>query len=99
MVPVTSPGPAVWVPVPAGAYVFAGASCQPTAELPGLSAKSPVTTVLPVLVTVWPATTPKLQAAPRATPPAGPHAAEVVKFQTREAASEFPKVSFAPVVM
>jgi hypothetical protein len=55
-----------WVPVtlPGG---------KPVTELPGLKPRSPLITVRPVLVTVLPASTPKVLAVPRLTgEPAAP---------------------------
>jgi hypothetical protein len=50
-------------------------------------------------VTVEPARTPKVQAAPNASPLGGVHVAEVVNIHTKLAASAMPDVSCAPVVI
>lgn len=77
---------------------------NPTIALPGDTPISPLTlvgaAVVEVLVTVEPARIPKLQAAPRGMAlPGGVQVAEVVKDQTKLAASPVPEALVAPVVM
>src|SRR5439155_779056 len=73
---------------------------NPVTAVPGLSPRSPLTVVAPVLLTVEPARTANVLAAPRATGacPAGVAAAVVVKLQTSLLASALPARSRAPVV-
>jgi hypothetical protein len=75
---------------------------NPVTALPGQTPTSPLTVVaVPgTLVTVEPAKIPKLQAAPKFKGAGGGgHAADVVNVHTKLAASGFPKVSAAPVVI
>src|SRR4051794_23498585 len=75
---------------------------KPVIALPGQTPTSPLTLVAvpATLVTVEPPRIPKLHAAPKfKAGGGGGHVAEVVNVQTKLAASLFPKVSAAPVVM
>ena len=67
--------------------------------MPGLSPRSPLTVVAPVLVTVEAARTANVVAAPRGTGACPPGVAAVVKLQTKFAASALPARSLAPVVI
>src|SRR5207248_10714265 len=68
---------------------------NPVTAVPGLTPRSPVTEVGPVLVTVEPPSTTNLSAAPSATGPCPQ--ADVVKLQTYLAAIGVPATSLAPV--
>src|SRR5207245_6048936 len=72
---------------------------NPVTAVPGLSPRSPLTVVAPVLVTVEPARTANVLAAPRATGACPAGVAAVVKLQTKFAASALPARSLAPVVI
>src|SRR5438093_4553128 len=71
---------------------------NPVTAVPGFSPRSPLTLVAPVLVTVEPARTANVLAAPRATGACPAGVAAVVKLQTKFAASALPARSRAPVV-
>src|SRR5207253_11114904 len=72
---------------------------NPVTAVPGLSPRSPLTVVAPVLVTVEPARTANVLAAPRATGACPAGVAAVVKLQTKFAASALPAKSLAPRVI
>src|SRR2546428_6448149 len=72
---------------------------NPVTAVPGLSPRSPLTVVAPVLVTVEPARTANVLAAPRATGACPAGVAAVVKLQTKFAASALPARSLAPIVI
>src|SRR2546426_20810 len=73
---------------------------NPVTAVPGLSPRSPLTVVAPVLVIVEAASTANVLAAPRATGacPLSVAAVAVLKLQTKFAASALPARSLAPVV-
>src|SRR5207245_4414492 len=72
---------------------------NPVTAVPGLTPRSPLTLVAPVLVTVEPARTVNVLAAPRATGAWPAAVAAVVKLQTKFAASALPARSLAPIVI
>src|SRR5688572_10761918 len=72
---------------------------NPVTAVPGLSPRSPLTVVAPVLVTVEPARTANVVAAPRATGAWPPGVAAVVKLQPTFAASALLARSLAPIVI
>src|SRR5205807_2258841 len=72
---------------------------NPVTAVPGLNPRSPLTLVAPVLVTVEPARTAKVVAAPRAMGTCPPVVVAVIKLQTKFAASALPARSLAPVVI
>src|SRR3990172_4826929 len=89
--PAAAPSPAWIVP-------FTTPGPNPVAAVPGLTPRSPVTVVRPVLVTVEPANTAKSPADPRSTA-VWPHEGfDVVKVHEKGAASGLPAVSSAPIV-
>src|SRR5438552_6653078 len=71
---------------------------NPVTAVPGLTPRSPLTVVAPVLVTVEPARTANVVAAPRATGACPAGVTAVVKLQTKFAASALPARSLVPVV-
>src|SRR5688572_1042559 len=71
---------------------------NPVTAVPGLSPRSPLTLVAPVLVTVEPARTANVLAAPRATGACPAGVAAVVKLQLKSVGSALPARSLAPVV-
>src|SRR5437667_5716726 len=71
---------------------------NPVTAVPGLSPRSPLTVVAPVLVTVEPARTANVLAAPGAVGGWVAAVAAVVKLQLKSAASALPARSLAPVV-
>src|SRR5512143_1640185 len=72
---------------------------NPVTAVPGLSPRSPLTVVAPVLVTVEPARTENVVADPRTTGAWPAVVAAVVKLQARLLASALPAKSLAPVVI
>src|SRR5205807_6212713 len=93
--------PCAAVGSPACCDPFTTPGGNPVTAVPGLTPRSPVTIVAPVLVTVEPARTAKLAADPRATDP-WLHAdrdVEVVKPHTKALCSALPARSLAPVVI
>src|SRR3989454_1798077 len=72
---------------------------NPVTAVPGLSPRSPLTVVAPVLVTMEPARTANVVAAPRATGAWPAAVAAVVKLQTKFAANALPAKSLAPIVI
>src|SRR5437867_6215676 len=72
---------------------------NPVTAVPGLSPRSPLTVVAPVLVTVEAARTANELAAPRATGAWPAAVAAVVKLHTKFAASALPARSLAPIVI
>ena len=72
---------------------------KPVTAVPGLSPRSPLTVVAPVLVTVEAARTANVPAAPRATGAWPAAVAAVVKLQTKFAVSALPARSLAPIVI
>src|SRR5207249_1089296 len=72
---------------------------NPVTAVPGLSPRSPLTVVAPVLVTVEPARTANVLAAPSATGAWPAVVAAVVKLQTKFVASALPAKSLAPVTV
>src|SRR2546421_12888875 len=72
---------------------------NPVTAVPGLSPRSPLTLVAPVLVTVEPARTANVVAAPRAMGACPPVVVAVIKLQTKFAASALPARSLAPAVI
>src|SRR2546429_684261 len=90
--PWAAAGPPAWIvplTVPGG---------NPVTAVPGLSPRSPLTVVAPVLVTVEPARTANVLAAPRATGACPAGEAAGVKLQLKSVASALPARSLAPVV-
>jgi hypothetical protein len=71
---------------------------MPVTAVPGLTPRSPVRAVAPVLVTVDPARIAKAPAPPRVTESWLLDVAEVVKVHTWLLARELPATSLAPVV-
>src|SRR5438105_10633063 len=71
---------------------------NPVTAVPGLSPRSPLTLVAPVLVTVEPARTANVVAAPRATGACPAGVAPVVKLQLKSVASALPARSLDPVL-
>src|SRR5438552_3099838 len=71
----------------------------PVSVVPGLTPRSPLIAVAPVLVNVEPARTAKVEADPRATGACPAGALAVVKLQLMSVVSALPARSWAPVVM
>src|SRR5207245_6085976 len=72
---------------------------NPVTAVPGLTPRSPLTVVPPVLVTVEPARTPNVAADPRATGAWPDVAAAVVKLQAKLLANALSARSLTPVVI
>src|ERR1041385_4728679 len=91
--------PWAWAADGSPAWITPVTLMLPVTAVPGLSPRSPLTVVSPVLVTVEAARTANVVAAPRATGACPAGVAAVVKLQAKLATSALPARSVAPALI